>query len=44
MTNSHDVLYPSKDRTISLVTAGAYYRYLDEFTRSINSFRDIWTP
>lgn len=44
MTNSHDVLYPSKDRTISLVRAGEYYRYLDEFTRSINAFRDLWTP
>ncbi len=39
MTNAHDILYPSKDRTIALVRVGEYYKYLDAFTRSSFSFR-----
>lgn len=27
MTSAHDVLYPSKDRTIALVKVGEYYKY-----------------
>ncbi|KAF8896935.1 hypothetical protein CPB85DRAFT_1328559 [Mucidula mucida] len=42
MTNAHDILYPSKDRTIALVRVGEYYKYLDAFTRSINGFRMDW--
>ncbi|CED83259.1 Zn(2)-C6 fungal-type DNA-binding domain [Phaffia rhodozyma] len=42
MTAAHDVLYPSHDRTMSLVRAGEYYKYLDEFSRSINAFHSVW--
>ncbi|KAI1625173.1 hypothetical protein EDD37DRAFT_629018 [Exophiala viscosa] len=38
LTNIHDVLYPSRDRTIALVNVGEYYRILDEFTRTITAF------
>ncbi len=41
MTNAHDILYPSKDRTIALVRVGEYYKYLDAFTRSSFSFHSI---
>jgi hypothetical protein len=44
MTTAHDVLYPSNDRTISLVRGGVYYRHLDDFTRSINGFEAVWRP
>ncbi|KAG8923873.1 hypothetical protein FRC02_010838 [Tulasnella sp. 418] len=40
--NAHDILYPSKDRTIALVRVGEYQKYLDAFTRSINGFRLAW--
>lgn len=42
MASAHDVLYPSKDRTIALVRVGDYHKYLDELTRSINGFRLNW--
>ncbi|KAH8830085.1 hypothetical protein DL96DRAFT_915862 [Flagelloscypha sp. PMI_526] len=42
MTAAHDILYPSKDRTSTLVRVGEYYKYLDEFTRSTNGFRISW--
>jgi hypothetical protein len=45
MTTAHDVLYPSKDRTIALVRKGDYYKYLDEFTRScVRSLCFLWPP
>ena len=28
MTSAHDILYPSKDRTIALVRVGEYYKYV----------------
>ncbi|KAL5480780.1 hypothetical protein ACEPAI_9720 [Sanghuangporus weigelae] len=34
MASAHDVLYPSKDRTIALVRVGDYHKYLDELTRT----------
>ncbi|KLO12871.1 hypothetical protein SCHPADRAFT_928922 [Schizopora paradoxa] len=42
MASAHDVLYPSKDRTIALVRVGDYHKYLDEFTRSKNGFKLNW--
>ncbi|KDQ49197.1 hypothetical protein JAAARDRAFT_43035 [Jaapia argillacea MUCL 33604] len=42
MTSAHDILYPSKDRTITLVRVGEYHKYLDAFTRSMNGFRLTW--
>lgn len=34
---SHMPQYPSKDRSIALVSMGEYHKYLDEFTRSLVS-------
>ncbi|KAN0104165.1 hypothetical protein V8E51_009910 [Hyaloscypha variabilis] len=42
LTNIHDTLYPSRDRTIALVHVGEYYRMLDEFTRTLTWFRITW--
>ena len=42
LTNIHDTLYPSRDRTIALVHVGEYYRMLDEFTRTFTWFRIMW--
>ncbi|KAI5481636.1 hypothetical protein MNV49_002862 [Pseudohyphozyma bogoriensis] len=42
MTSTNDILYPSKDRTLSLVRLGEYYKFLDEFTRSLEAFRVTW--
>jgi hypothetical protein len=32
-----DLQYPSKDRSIALVSMGEYHKYLDEFTRALVS-------
>jgi hypothetical protein len=42
LTNIHDSLYPSRDRTIALVRVGEYYKILDEFTRSFSAYRFAW--
>ncbi|KAK9327652.1 hypothetical protein V1520DRAFT_374045 [Lipomyces starkeyi] len=42
LTNIHDTLYPSRDRTVALVLVGEYYRILDEYTRSFTSFKLTW--
>jgi hypothetical protein len=42
LTNIHDTLYPSRDRTIALVHVREYYRMLDEFTRTFTWFRVTW--
>lgn len=42
LTNIHDTLYPSRDRTIALVKIGDYYRILDEFTRTLNGYKIAW--
>ncbi|KAK9249648.1 hypothetical protein V1507DRAFT_470026 [Lipomyces tetrasporus] len=42
LTNIHDTLYPSRDRTIALVLVGEYYRILDEYTRSFTAFNLTW--
>ncbi|KAK9321836.1 hypothetical protein V1517DRAFT_325276 [Lipomyces orientalis] len=42
LTNIHDTLYPSRDRTIALVLVGEYYRILDEYTRSFTAFKIAW--
>ncbi|PAV15145.1 specific RNA polymerase II transcription factor [Pyrrhoderma noxium] len=38
MASAHDILYPSKDRTIALARVGDYHKYLDDLTRS----KDDW--
>lgn len=42
LTNIHDTLYPTRDRTIALVQVGGYYRMLDEFTRTFAAFELDW--
>ncbi|KAK9317220.1 hypothetical protein V1524DRAFT_423613 [Lipomyces starkeyi] len=42
LTNIHDTLYPSRDRTIALALVGEYYRILDEYTRSFTAFNLAW--
>ncbi|KAK9459234.1 uncharacterized protein V1516DRAFT_679389, partial [Lipomyces oligophaga] len=42
LTNIHDTLYLSRDRTIALVWVGEYYRILDEYTRTFTAFRLTW--
>ncbi|KAM0754657.1 hypothetical protein T439DRAFT_118591 [Meredithblackwellia eburnea MCA 4105] len=42
MTSSHDILYPTKERTINLIRLGEYYKYIDEFQRSLEAFRFTW--
>jgi hypothetical protein len=41
---AHDVLYPSKDRTLTLMRAGEYIKYLSDFERSIQGFDAAWRP
>ncbi|KAK9378450.1 uncharacterized protein V2V93DRAFT_328992 [Kockiozyma suomiensis] len=42
LTNIHDTLHPSRDRTIALVYVGEYYRILDDYTRSFTAFKLAW--
>lgn len=42
MSNIHDLLYPSRDRTISLVHLGDYHKILDEFTMAFASYKMTW--
>src|SRR3954470_14129212 len=35
MSNAHDVLYPSRQRTHSLVTYGEYFKYMDDVRLSL---------
>lgn len=42
MTSVHDILYPSRERTIALAKMGEYHKYLDEFKRSLEAFRRTW--
>ncbi len=34
LTNAHDLLYPSKSRSVALAKAEQYYKHIDEFTES----------
>lgn len=34
LTNAHDLLYPSKSRSIALAKAEHYYKHIDDFTDS----------
>lgn len=42
MSNAHDVLYPSPVRTHSLVAHGEYFKFLDDFNTSLESFKAVW--
>nr|ODN90968.1 specific RNA polymerase II transcription factor [Cryptococcus depauperatus CBS 7855] len=44
MTNAHDILYPSKLRTETLVKQGEYFLFLDHFRRALDSYQSIWKP
>lgn len=43
MTSCHDFLFPSRQRTVEIILRGEYYKYLDEFSRSLSSFRATWS-
>lgn len=34
LSNAHDLLHPSKSRSLALAKAEHYYKHLDEFTES----------
>jgi len=40
--NIHDILYSSRARTLELVLAGDYARYLDDFQTALLSWNDAW--
>ncbi|KAK4689241.1 hypothetical protein P7C73_g879, partial [Tremellales sp. Uapishka_1] len=42
MSNAHDVLYPNAARTRAIVIYGEYFKYLDEFARSLDGFKVLW--
>lgn len=42
MSATHDCLYPSEDRTSTLSESGAYYKYVDDLSRTLASFRATW--
>lgn len=35
MSNAHDLLYPSKSRSIALAKAEHYYKHIDEFAEGM---------
>ncbi|KAK9454605.1 hypothetical protein V1511DRAFT_460539 [Dipodascopsis uninucleata] len=42
LTNIHDTLYPSRDRTLQLVQGGEYPRILDEYSLTFASHKMAW--
>ncbi|KAL1412259.1 hypothetical protein Q8F55_000002 [Vanrija albida] len=42
LTNAHDLLYPSKSRSIALAKAEHYYKHIDDFTETLAAFRSQW--
>ncbi|WVQ74282.1 hypothetical protein IAR50_003879 [Cryptococcus sp. DSM 104548] len=44
MTNAHDILYPSRLRTETLVRQGEYFLFLDNFKRALDSYKIVWQP
>ncbi|ODN73302.1 hypothetical protein L202_07849 [Cryptococcus amylolentus CBS 6039] len=44
MTNAHDILYPSRLRTETLVRQGEYFLFLDSFKRALDSYKVVWQP
>ncbi|KAI1616029.1 hypothetical protein EDD36DRAFT_483846 [Exophiala viscosa] len=42
LTNAHDLLYPSKSRSIALAKAEQYYKHIDEFGETLSAFRNRW--
>ncbi|ORY35773.1 hypothetical protein BCR39DRAFT_512070 [Naematelia encephala] len=43
MTNSHDILYPSKGRTSALVRQGTYFKFCDHFRKALESYDLAWS-
>lgn len=41
--NAHAVLYPSKERTLAMVYAGYYSRYLDDFRIAAKNWHSKWS-
>lgn len=42
MSNAHDTLYPNPARTRALVLYAEYFKFLDEFARSLDGFKILW--
>lgn len=42
MHNAHDILYSSRSRTLALVLAGDYNRYLDDFQKAATVWQLAW--
>ena len=44
MASAHDVLYPSKDRTIALVRVGDYHKYVEHSISYCDPNQMLMTP
>ncbi|KAL7893555.1 hypothetical protein HDV64DRAFT_272567 [Trichoderma sp. TUCIM 5745] len=42
--NVQDLLYSSRERTLTLVFAGDYSRYLEDFQKAATGWYDTWSP
>lgn len=42
--NVQDILYSSRERTLTLVFAGDYSRYLEDFQKAATVWYDTWNP
>jgi hypothetical protein len=41
--NIHDILYPSKTRTVGLMLRGDYTKYLDDFLKALMAWNEQWS-
>ncbi|KAL3463136.1 hypothetical protein BJX64DRAFT_257665 [Aspergillus heterothallicus] len=42
LSNAHDLLYPSKNRSAALARSEHYYKHIDEFAETLSAFRSRW--
>lgn len=40
--NAHDILFPSKARTVELIMRGDYVKYIDDTTRALSAWQYKW--
>lgn len=40
--NAHDILFPSKARTVELIVRGDYVKYIDDTTRALSAWQYSW--
>lgn len=40
--NAHDILFPSKARTVELIMRGDYVKYIDDTTRALSAWKFKW--